>query len=478
MFKRHDHFTPRTKSHVEPAVVTQNLSKSYRLYDSPGQRFRDRLLGSLGGNPGRDLTALADVSFQVQPGERFALIGRNGAGKSTLLHILAGVKTATAGQVRVRGRVAALLELGTGFNAEFSGRDNVLFTASLLGMGRTQALRRFDEIAAFADIGDFIDRPVKQYSSGMLMRLAFAINACVDADVLLIDEQLAVGDVFFRQKCYARLEELRRCGVTVILVSHAMGEVEQFCDRALLLEQGQVLYIGSAGEAVKRYYLLGGMDEESGNAVHAQADSTPPPITTTGTEDFFWPATDAFLNISKLKQASQGLARCTALALCNASGQACFAFEQGEQASFFYEFELYCDIEAPSGGVEISDQRGVIVHGKSSLEHGADVPTMLKSGHRIRFRQDIDLRLAVGEYTFSIGFGWLRTQDLARRNALRHEQLDRCLIRLCLVPKAGFFAVGYRRHWQGAQLTHHGLTDLPGDFAITALTEAGLRQHG
>ena len=224
--------------------------------EAAGPAQADVVLGVWGVITVSDFWALRHVSFEVAPGERFGVIGRNGSGKSTLLQMIAGTLAPTEGEITVTGRVAALLELGSGFNPDFTGRENVFINGAIHGLSREQVADRFDAIAAFADIGEFIDQPVKLYSSGMFVRLAFAVGTSIDADILLIDEALAVGDVFFRQKCYRRLDELRERGVSIVLVSHGLGDIEQFCDRALLVERGEALFVGPSVEAVKRYYLL------------------------------------------------------------------------------------------------------------------------------------------------------------------------------------------------------------------------------
>src|SRR5262249_37626888 len=197
-------------------VAVCNVGKMYRLYDRPQDRLKHQLLGRFGKSFGREFWALRDVSFEVRRGEVLGIIGCNGSGKSTLLQILAGVLQPTTGEARVKGRVAALLELGSGFNLEYTGRDNIFMNGRILDIPQAEMAKRFEEIVAFADIGAFIDQPVKTYSSGMFVRLAFAVTISVDADVLLIDEALAVGDVFFRQKCYQRLERLREQGVAMV----------------------------------------------------------------------------------------------------------------------------------------------------------------------------------------------------------------------------------------------------------------------
>ncbi|MBI1779549.1 MAG: ABC transporter ATP-binding protein [Proteobacteria bacterium] len=236
----------------EPIVRAQHLGKVYRLYDRP----QDRLLEALSFGRRRlhrDFHALEDVSFEVARGETIGIIGRNGSGKSTLLQMVAGTLNPSAGSVAIKGRVAALLELGAGFNPEFTGRENVLINGMLLGLSREEVLARFDSIRAFADIDEFLDQPVKTYSSGMYTRLAFAVVAHVDADLLIIDEVLAVGDAFFQQKCMRFLRSFQERGA-ILFVSHDTAAVTALCGRALWLDRGRLRAEGSA-EAVSKAYL-------------------------------------------------------------------------------------------------------------------------------------------------------------------------------------------------------------------------------
>ena len=281
-------------------VSVRAVGKVYRLYDHPQDRLKHMLFSHLGKSYGHEFWALRDVSFDVRRGEVVGIIGRNGSGKSTLLQIMAGILQPAEGEVQLWGRVGALLELGSGFNLDCTGRENVVLNAAILGMSRREIARRVDEIVAFADIGEFIDQPVKMYSSGMFVRLAFAVTTSLDADVLLIDEALAVGDVFFRQKCYQRLAALRERGVAIVLVSHALNEVEQFCQRALLLHGGHVLFEGPAIEAVKRYYLLG----EPGRSMPADAPMPARDALQTGApgDALPWPGPEAFLDLSHVSQ--------------------------------------------------------------------------------------------------------------------------------------------------------------------------------
>ncbi|MBD9515411.1 ABC transporter ATP-binding protein [Pseudomonas sp. PDM22] len=227
----------------EVAIHVSNLSKCYQIYDTPRDRLKQFLLPRLSLSEKRyyrEFWALRDISLKVQRGETLGILGRNGAGKSTLLQIICGTLAQTDGSVQVNGRIAALLELGAGFNPEFTGRENVYLNGSVLGLSKEEIDNRFAEIESFADIGDFIDQPVKSYSSGMYVRLAFAVQACVDPEILIVDEALSVGDIGFQYKCYKRMEDLRKKGVTIIMVTHSTGSVLEYADRCIVLDKGRI----------------------------------------------------------------------------------------------------------------------------------------------------------------------------------------------------------------------------------------------
>lgn len=249
------HSTP-ADSADEAVIRVNNVSKMYRIYDHPQDRLKQMLAWRWGRNYGREFWALKNVSFQVDRGETVGIIGRNGSGKSTLLQVIAGTLDPTEGSVQIHGRVAALLELGSGFNPEYTGRENVFMNGSILGLSNEELSRRFENIAAFADIGSFIEQPVKFYSSGMMVRLAFAVQMHVDADILIVDEALAVGDVFFQAKCTRALKAYQERGGTLLFVSHDMSAVQNLCDKGLLLEHGKVVVEGSTADAVSKYYHL------------------------------------------------------------------------------------------------------------------------------------------------------------------------------------------------------------------------------
>jgi lipopolysaccharide transport system ATP-binding protein len=247
------------------AVEFQRVSKSYPIYATPTLRLKE--LATFNRRTFHtDYWALRDVSFEVHRGETFCIIGQNGCGKSTLLQICAGILQPNEGEVKVSGRVSALLELGSGFNPEFTGRDNVYLNGAILGFSKKEMDARFREIEAFAEIGEFIERPVKTYSSGMLVRLAFSVAIHVDPEILLVDEALAVGDVYFRQRCVRKIHELRSRGVTILFVSHATGDVKALGDRALWLEKGRVKELGRTDLVVSKYLAaMGEKDAEFRN---------------------------------------------------------------------------------------------------------------------------------------------------------------------------------------------------------------------
>src|SRR5215813_6102786 len=233
-------------------VEFQDVSKSYSIYDSPSDRLKE-LVTPRRFKFHRDFWALRNVSFDIRSGETFCIVGENGSGKSTLLQMVAGILAPTSGKVTVSGRVSALLELGSGFNPEFTGRDNVYLNGSIMGLSTREIDRKFREIEDFAEIGDFIRQPVKTYSSGMVVRLAFAVAIHVDPEILLVDEALAVGDIYFRQRCMRKVHELRSHGVTILFVSHAVGDVKAIGDRALWLDKGRIRELGPTDAVVSKY---------------------------------------------------------------------------------------------------------------------------------------------------------------------------------------------------------------------------------
>lgn len=260
--------------HSDVAISIENLTKTYRLFSHPGDRIK-QFLGLGLKQYHQEFTALKNATLNVEKGTTVGIIGRNGSGKSTLLQIVCGILKPTNGTVRVRGRISALLELGAGFNPEFTGRENVYFQGAILGIPKAEMSHRFDQIVAFAEIGAFIDQPVRVYSSGMYLRLAFATAVSVDPDILIVDEALAVGDASFRARCFRRIGELRDAGCTILFVSHDMEQVVKFCNQAVLLDDGEILAVGSPEYIVRNAQILLATEPKAREAVRQDLRKKP-----------------------------------------------------------------------------------------------------------------------------------------------------------------------------------------------------------
>jgi lipopolysaccharide transport system ATP-binding protein len=455
----------------ELAIDVRNVSKCYQIYGKPSDRLKQalyprvqRIVGAPIGKYFREFWALRDVSLSVRPGEAVGIIGRNGSGKSTLLQLICGTLAPTAGEIETNGRIAALLELGSGFNPEFSGRENVYMNGAVLGLSEAEIAERYERIVEFSEIGDFIDQPVKTYSSGMYMRLAFAVQAHIDASIVIIDEALTVGDVFFRQKCYARLDKLREEGAAILLVSHSMPDIEQYCERAVLLDHGAMRFIGSSAEAAKHYYLLnqGG----GGGLAAGPSYSSINPRSVADETHTNRPPTEAFLDVSNKSQVSNGRARCTGVALLNADGVPSNSFRQGERASFYYEFAVDGDIGVPICGMTITNERGIIVHGKNNLQYSAEVETTSTASRHVACYQEISLDLAIGEYTFQVGLAATSRHNWDNRDRMPYEAEMSYVTRICHVANVGSFSVGMGLRNGTTFLLHHGVANLPGSIRV------------
>ncbi len=372
---------------AKPAIAVRDLAKCYQIYAKPQHRLLQTLLRGM-KRYYRDFWALDGVTFDVARGETFGVVGRNGSGKSTLLQLVCGTLTPTRGEIAINGRVAALLELGAGFNPEFTGRENVYLNATVLGLTHAEIDARFDRIAEFADIGDFIEQPVKTYSSGMFVRLAFAVIAHVDADILVIDEALAVGDVFFTQKCMRFLRGFRERG-TILLVSHDLQAVMGFCDRALWLDAGKVRSIGSAKSACEDYMDTVFVEPASGpvkqkfEAGEAAPSGAPPQLST---EEF-----------------GRGYARVTGFELTDATG-APLGVTRGEQeARLSIDAVATHDVERPCFGFHIKDRLGQILLGMSSMDANVERLPPVKQGQAfsVEFRFVLPT-LAYGDYAVTV----------------------------------------------------------------------------
>jgi lipopolysaccharide transport system ATP-binding protein len=424
-----DGLTPTTAG--EPAVPLQqgdrklaihvrNLSKCYLIYDRPQDRLKQsivpklrRLIGKPPRSYYREFWALRAVSFEMHKGETVGIIGRNGAGKSTLLQILCGTLHPNSGAVAVNGRVAALLELGAGFNPEFSGRENVYLYASVLGLSRREVDERFDDIASFADIGDFINRPIKTYSTGMVMRLAFAVIAHVDADILVIDEALAVGDAFFVQKCMRFLRRFRETG-TILFVSHDSGAVINLCRRAIWLQDGAVRALGPPKEIAEAY--LADLYEAQQGPSAVRADAAKPPSGASATANEFCDQRLAYLNQSKFRNDielfrfdpsspsfGKGGATIVDVQLRDSEGRGLRWCVGGEDVALSVRCEAHVDISTPIVGFFVKDRLGQTLFGDNTCITYMSSPVGMSAEERFEalfeFRMPI---LPVGDYSICV----------------------------------------------------------------------------
>jgi lipopolysaccharide transport system ATP-binding protein len=351
-----------------PIVEFRGVSKSYPIYSTPSARLKELALFNRKSFHS-DFWALRDVDFEIYPGETFCVVGENGSGKSTLLQMVAGILHPTSGDVRVRGRVAALLELGTGFNPEFTGRDNVYVSAAILGLTHKEIDGKFRQIEEFAEIGAFIDQPVKTYSSGMAIRLAFAVAIHVDPEILLVDEALAVGDMYFRQRCLRKVHELRSNGVTILFVSHAMSEVKSIGDRAMWLESGRVKELGSTDMVAARYSAaMVQKDNAYITRVHRKEQ-------TERHERVLAPEiVDTIPNVDH--RFGDGRAEILGIAVLDPSGQPVYILEPSSSIVVRISVRADDDITLPIVGFIMRNHVGLDFAGTNTAREGFDLPPM------------------------------------------------------------------------------------------------------
>ena len=352
------------------AVEFQGVSKSYAIYDAPGDRLKELLsLNRLKRH--QDFWALHDVSFEVKRGETFCVVGENGSGKSTLLQMVAGILHPTSGTVDVHGRVSALLELGAGFNPEFSGRDNVYLNGSILGLTTRQIDQRYKDIAAFAEIGDFIDQPVKTYSSGMVVRLAFAVAINVDPEILLVDEALAVGDIYFRQRCMRKVHELRQRGITILFVSHAVSDVKAIGDRVLWLDHGRMVDVGEPDRVISKY--LAAMTEK--DSTYLLLKSAAGPQTRAGGPVQAPEIVETIPNIDH--RFGDGRAQIIGIAVLDEQGRTAAILEPSTRILVRISVRATADVAMPIVGFMLRNQLGMDFSGTNTAREGYELAPLL-----------------------------------------------------------------------------------------------------
>lgn len=401
-----------------PVIRAQGLGKCYHVFPSPIDRLKQAVLLHR-RRFYREFWALRNVSFEMYRGQTLGILGRNGSGKSTLLQLVAGTLTPTVGHVAISGRVAALLELGSGFNPEFTGRENARMTASIHGMPQNDFARRFDQIVAFSEIGEFIDQPVKTYSSGMFARLGFAISIHLDASILIVDEALAVGDEKFQRKCYDRIDELRAAGCAILFVSHSTTLIERICTRALLLDHGGVVADGPPKSVIDEYHRLlyegetayfNRLAAQSANVSRKPASLSP---SNRCSDDASAQPTLPVLTITPEKRA-----RITNVAMRDAHGVECYAFRSRSVARVTFDVECNSPISSLIAGLRIRTLEGVEVYGTSTkyFDKAIDVT---ERDQKLAFSFAFPVSLCEGVYSVSVAAA-------SARGAADMEYLDKC----------------------------------------------------
>lgn len=372
-------------------ISFQGVSKSYPIYNSPSHRLKELLtLNRLKYHD--DFWALRDISFEINKGETFCIIGENGSGKSTLLQIVAGILAPTKGRAEVSGRVSALLELGSGFNPEFTGRDNVYLNASILGFSTAGIDRIYKKIEEFAEIGDFIHQPVKTYSSGMVVRLAFAVAIHVDPEILIVDEALAVGDIYFRQRCLRKVHELRSKGITILFVSHSAGDVKSIGDRTLWLDRGRQRALGATDRIVGQY-LAAMVDKDSAYLEHAVPES-PPEGTVV--------APEVVAHIPNIdNRHGDGRAEVLGIAVVDEFGRPASLLTPDSKITVRISVTAKQPLATPNIGFMLRNHLGVDFAGTNTIREGVKLPPMQPGDiYTVDFHLDLP-HLYPGSFSFS-----------------------------------------------------------------------------
>ncbi|MBN7774047.1 ABC transporter ATP-binding protein [Clostridium aminobutyricum] len=455
---------------MELSVKVDRLTKIYPIFNKKTDRLKETF--SLSRKKyHEEFYALNEVSFNIIKGESFGIIGKNGSGKSTLLKILSGILTPTSGNVEVSGKVAALLELGAGFNPEMTGLENIFLNGTIMGYSREQMQDKVESILQFAGIGEFINQPVKNYSSGMFVRLAFAVSTSIEPEILIVDEALAVGDVFFRQKCYERLNRLKENGTTIILVSHALNEIEQYCDRTLLLNKGKMIMLDRSPDVVKKYYMMEQLEHNNSLEVLEHTSTVEKHSTGSIKETSFFNGEwnrrdDVFFNLEESVEHSNGVATFLRIGMFDEHGYAKTNFYVGDKVYFYYEIEMLKKIGVPILGTIIFNQQNIIVHGKDTSQTYVDVPNVVEAGTILEIVQCMEMNLCAGEYTFEVGFSCMNKEDYRCRGSVPQEMNNAKLHRINLRNNVGKFSLTNKKENVPTWLRNHGLCDLPNKFEV------------
>ncbi|PBQ12044.1 ABC transporter ATP-binding protein [Pseudomonas congelans] len=423
----------------EIAINVSAVSKCFHIYDKP----RDRLMQMLSRGSKRyyrEFWALKDISFQIERGSTVGIVGRNGSGKSTLLQIICGTLNSTEGNIEANGRIAALLELGSGFNPEFTGRENVYMNASVLGLTKAETDARFDEITTFADIGLFIDQPVKTYSSGMLVRLAFAVAINADPEILIVDEALSVGDELFQRKCFARLEAIRSKGATILFVSHSGSTIVELCDHAILLDSGELLAQGHPKAIVSQYQKLMYAPAEKRETIRAaikdgltiqavELDALDSAVTGDGVatdidaEDFF----DENLKSSSMVEFESHGAYIDHPYITDLNGRAVNNLVRGRTYVYNYRVQFERAAERVRFGMVIRTTTGLALGGAHSSS-GNQVISIVESGTELLV--SFQFNCLVNPGTYFVNAGVFGTSSDGQEETVMHRLVDAVVFRV------------------------------------------------
>ncbi|WP_137130546.1 ABC transporter ATP-binding protein [Rhizobium sp. FY34] len=458
----------------KPAVLSvRNVSKDYEIHSSNGARFLRQLLGRFSPAKPKVFPAVRNVSFDLYPGEAIAILGRNGAGKSTLLQLVSNLLRPSSGEINGPSKIISLLELGSGFSPDFTGRENIMINGAILGLDRNTISSKIDEIVEFADIGDYIDQPVRTYSSGMFLRLAFAIATTAAPELLMVDEVLAVGDIFFRQKCYDRLNAMRKQGTAIVLVTHSLSDASEFCDRGLVLSEGRVAYYGHAVGAVQHF-----IHHEHGARTGQRSVEAGPVFGETSVlalemaKPGAWLDSSHALDMSHITQiADRDHVYLEKILLTDLSDNPQTSFHQGGWLRIRAAFRFNAGAERVIAGIGLRNEKNILVHGK----HGINVsdeysPKQVAAGTRLELTYDVKLDLDFGQYTFDFGVAEVDEAAFLGRNELSAGQIAAQVGMLCSVHGAGAISIVSAPIGQFATYSHLGVADLPNDFT-TVLTQ-------
>ena len=381
------------------AIKVNDVSKMYKLYNNPMDRLKESL-GLSKQKAYREHYALHHIDIEIKKGENVGIIGTNGAGKSTLLKIITGVLTPTEGNVEVQGRISALLELGAGFNPEYTGVENVYLNGTMMGFTKEEIDARLDEILKFADIGDFVYQPVKSYSSGMFVRLAFAVAINIDPEILIVDEALAVGDVFFQNKCYRKFEEFKQQGKTILFVSHDLGSISRYCDRAILLNKGEKVAEGLPGTIIDKYKKAM-VNQLDNNATGVESQTvTADGQAVAGTTPEIW-RSNYVINPDSQEYGDK-IVTFEDFAIMDKNGTYSSNLIKGEPFTIKMKIKANEDVQDPIVAFTIRDLRGTEITGTNTMYEKATIGPLRAGEERIvTFTQNLDIQ--GGEYLLSLG---------------------------------------------------------------------------